>query len=352
MMLFTTLAGDKRPLYTRDLLRSCCAPIGQSIVFGYGRKWFPANISAGQKVGVIVFGEVRRADDPERQRSYLKYHPVRKLIVTDVHERPAGGKTFTLKLGHFFDYSDPNHEANRQLLQSWYERQTDAPHSANGRLFVHSATDLWPDQEFFTETGPEPLIGHMSTVYGLGARHFFFIDRKDKWVDKDAFRDHRLSNGAGRFTWRAGKTYGLSIVVYPGKSAEFTPPEVTVGDGLCSISGPFTEQLEEGFRARFLLTCRRTFDRQAGMLWIRVPSSDPKLLMVSPELQEHIELLPPTGVVLLIIVLLALGSILPPLIPTLVKKYGWPEPVGDVAPVVASLFIPLAGYLLLRRIKV
>src|ERR1700691_4181 len=352
MILFSTLAGDKRPLYTRDLLRSCCLPVDESIVFGYGRKWLPESFSPDEKKGVIVFGEVRRKDDLERSKSYLKYHRIRRVVVSSLHKRKGGGQTFTFTLGNFFNYSDKDNEAHRQQLQSWYERRPDAPHSGAARLFVHSAPDLWADQEFFTEGRPESLIEHVSTLFGLGTRHFFFLDRRDEWVDRFAFSQPKISRGGTkRYTWRAGDTCGISLVVFPGQNADFTPPAISVGDDLCSISGPFTEQLEEGFRARFLLTCRRTFDRQAGMLWIRIPSTDSRSSIISPEVQEHIELKPPTLLIYLVISLLAAGSVLPPLAPILAKGFGWPSWASVCVSVVTALFIPSAGYLLVRRIK-
>src|SRR5207244_2079485 len=78
-------------------------------------------------------------------------------------------------------------------------------------------------------------------------------------------------NGRARANVTSGASAEIALQIILGADAQYCVPVLEIKDSVASISGPFVRQRSAGIEATFVLTFRRSFEGETGMMAIRVP---------------------------------------------------------------------------------
>ncbi|WP_437945289.1 hypothetical protein WME98_30640 [Sorangium sp. So ce296] len=322
MLLLFTKLKENRPFYKRDLLNACTLPMGDRIQFAYRSDWLSKGVNEGdgtrlvEATVLIVFAEEKKDDG-------LYYHPVRFGVIRN-QSRDHGTLSLDVELRGFFDYGKHSSALNHMMdrFQAYVTRSPDQP---GGRCFVREDDDTYALDSCDRW---QPVVQHIRKLEGL-SQSVFYVLRVGECSAEFVSPGRKHKGGHDECNVSAGKEYRLALHVVYGAHAKQVVPTLSLSPALGSMSGPFVKQRSSGVEVDYWVSVKRIFQKDIGMLSVRVADGDDASSVMSPELVWLIRVSVSGGLLWGIIFLIVFGTAIASLAPEHLSKIGFAQnPVG------------------------
>jgi hypothetical protein len=344
VIVFYTAVRADRPLLKRDVLNVCCLPAGSHVQFGYRKDWIQESLweepSRLNGEGLIIFCEKESA-------TAWQYHLVRKVTVSNPRKLDDT-LTLDLVLGRFPDYK--NRAPDIALRTAEYvarHKRRPGPDVQKALFVCDGAAWPEPDDKDFRD-GWRALALYMSSKVGLSDSVFFSVQRRgasdgpDKPIplfDADA--------GAQTLVVPGGSDYRVLLHVLWGRNAIARALDLSVGNGIASIAGPFRRQRSEGEEAEFHVSFRRSLQGEVAGLSLRAVGDPGSPEVFSPELYVDVKLSVGKAAIAWTVGLVTVGTAISSIVPEQIKGFSDPGWANDHAGPLSLAFKVLGSAMLL-----
>lgn len=320
ILLFTRLHSG-RSFRKRDVLNAACQPAESFLRFSYDFKWIPAAIQSKDlkgKHGIIVFCEERRGEKD------FTFHPIRKVRIAG-QQRLAQAIQLDLQLESFANYPAKGLEREHfvKSFSRYVTKTLERPHleSASKNSFYVREEGEFTESNAFGENWIN-LVDHLRIVEGLRDSTFIAPVSTSPTptfpaplLSKCVYRESRAT-----YTVTSNSSQSITARLLSHNSVSFGLPELQIEDSVAAVSGPFIQQQGSGVDATYILTFRRTFQKEQSMLSLRMPIGA-EASYSSPEHVALITLEPSWPMLILTIGALLAGTILLSLGPDSIEAF-------------------------------
>ena len=396
-VFIATSATAERPVYRQDLLECLSRPAGHEASFTYRARWIEQRLLGQSIPGIGLPGILVFCDRPPEGRTEYTYYPLRKIYILEVEPRELlkSGQwnndtyfTIRLKLDDYLDVDPADPNGNFNEWNNWFQRYQQRPRftgvpNSNAVHFVFKQPDF-PDK---TGAGDDIswrlIVDRLGQTSSLEDCFFYRVVaisslRKGGGTSDGFFRQtienlraktlSRLSKGRrvpGQI--RTIEFYGKQAYILSSRrhcTLEMTwfrpdnarEPEVVTSSDKVTLIGPLTKSYGKYVSGKVRILAKQVFEEETVALDIVSPSAQ-------GEFKEkfYFVLRPSKGLLLLIVSLLAIGSLFTGVTHETLKdlselsgKLSW---LGSNVHIgvwgikaLGAVFVGLGGYLGFRRL--